>query len=148
MIRVRGEIELVENGKVILRKGNRITNRGVKLLAKALIDGRVVIDKVVLGTGTSPTDGEETGLYDPLPFEFPIINKYVEEVDTGRVKSVFVSMIETEYSASFSFSEAGLLGVDPDTRETILIARTTFPIKNKRPYNEYYFYWKIDLSIT
>ncbi len=145
---ISGEIEIVENGHPLLRAKNRITNLGVRLLAKALIDGRVEIAKVILGTGRTAPSRQDAELESPLPFTFQIIRKDIEEIEPGRVGAIYVAMIETAESSGFQFSEAGLVGTDPDTGEDVLVARTAFPEKTKRPYNEYYFYWKIKLSIV
>ncbi len=147
-IKVLGIVEVKDkSGNRVLLKKNKITKRGVEIIAKKLVDGLVEIEKVKVGTGTETATVEDTNLGSPLPFDFPIINSSSERVDDKTFSVNYVSMIETDDpNTSFSFSEAGLFARDHDT-DNILVARVVFPIKFKKPFNEYYLTWKIILRI-
>jgi len=147
-IRAFGVVEIRDKyGSTVLTKRNKITKKGVEIFAKKLIDELVEIRKVKVGTGTEEVSVDDTGLSDPLPFEFAIVNVSSERVNDKAFSANYVSIIQTDDpNASFSFSEAGLFARDHDIND-ILVARVVFPTKFKNPSNEYYLTWKIVLRI-
>ncbi len=147
-IKAFGVVEMRDKyGNQVLTKKNKITKKGVEIFAKKLVDELVEIEKVRVGTGTTATSVDDTGLSSPLPFEFTIVNRSIERVSDKAFSANYVSIIQTDDpNASFSFNEAGLFARDRDAND-ILVARVVFPTKFKNPSNEYYLTWKIILRI-
>lgn len=152
-LHVYGIVEISDKrGNVLFVGKNRITYRGLEVLARSIIQDGTLLSHVELGSGAGDTLPDMEGLASPIPLRFEIINRSVN-LQPGKATIRLVSMIESEDpSMSFSFSEAGLFGeVPPQGPEgevtKVMVARITFPTKHKKPYNEYYLTWNINLSL-